>query len=199
MASLHCYSIRHPKLVLGIATALTLAIAPGVLRLEIRTDGHALVPPNATQIIRDKAIRAEFFIEDPIVVLIRSDHPDGLFNVHTLTLVEDLTREFQQIDGVNSWNVFSLATERGDRVIPGTLTFRRFLTPQPRTPTALERLRGDLRAIELYTGTLVSDDETATSILVGVPADSDRTELYRTLRGIDVTGRNHNGSRSRSF
>lgn len=169
---------------LALGTVLTLAIAPGVLRLEIRTDGHALVPADAPAIVRDQAIREAFLQEDPFVVLIRRDHPDGLFNVHTLELVRNLTKQFQEIEEVNAWSVFSLATERGDRVKPGTLTFRRFLQPLPRTQVELHRLRDDLRAIELYTGTLVSRDETATAILVGVPTGEDRTKLYRTIRGI---------------
>jgi len=171
-------------LVVAIAVLATLGIAPGGLRLKIRTDGHALVPTDAPEILLDQAIREEFGVEDPLVVLIRSDHPDGLYNARTLKLIQDLTREFQRIEGVRPWNVFSLATERGDRVKPGTLIFRRFLDPLPRTPKELERLRDDLQAIELYTGTLVSYDDKAASILVGVPAGVNRTEFYRTVRDI---------------
>ncbi|UCC32549.1 MAG: MMPL family transporter [Phycisphaerales bacterium] len=184
MASLYRFSIRHPKLVVAIAVLATLGIAPGALRLKIRTDGHALVPTDASAVLLDQAIREEFGIEDPLVVLIRSDDPDGVYNAHTLELIRDLTRELQQIEGVRSWNVFSLATERGDRVKPGTLIFRRFLDPLPQTPEEYQRLRDDLQAIELYTGTLVSYDGKAASILVGVPAGVNRTDFYRTVRGI---------------
>ena len=118
------------------------------------------------------------------MVLIRSTGPEGLFNTHTLSLIVDLTEAFRQIEGIHPWNVFSLATEKGDRVIPGTLSFRAFLTPLPQTHEDLEQLRDDLRAIQLYTGTLVSYDETATSIMIGVPPGMDRTALYRTIWGI---------------
>ncbi|MGB2984987.1 MAG: MMPL family transporter [Phycisphaerae bacterium] len=169
---------------MAIALVITMAIAPGGLRLRIRTDGHALVPTDAPEILLDQSIRETFDTEDPIVVLIRSHHPQGLFNTDTLTLVGDLTEEFQRIEGINATNVFSLATERGDRVKPGTLIFRKFLEPLPTTQRELERVRDDLRAIELYNGTLVSYDETATSILVGVPAGMERTDLYGTIRDI---------------
>jgi len=119
-----------------------------------------------------------------MVVLIRSSHDNGIFNVPTLTLVEQLTQEIQAIEGIHPWNVISLAVERGDRVRTGTLIFRYFLEPMPRTPVELERLRSDLRAIELYTGILVSYDESATSILVGVPPGMDRTGLYQILQSI---------------
>ena len=256
MAFLYRYSIRHPVSVIVVAIVAVAAVAPGVLRLQLRTDGHALVPTGAPEIQVDRSIREAYDNEDPIVVLIRSHDEDGLFNVHTLRLVEELTEAFrltrgvsppdvaeltealkrlqggvppseaaltealhqveylepcdvaeltaaleqlegvrpldaakltevlQQIQGIEPVDVTSLATEHGDRVRPGTLIFRRFLEPMPTTREELERLRNDLRAIEIYNGTLVSYDETATSILVAVPTGADRTEFFRTIRDI---------------
>ena len=74
-----------------------MVVAPGVLRLQLRTDGHALVPAFAPEILKDAEIRAEFGIEDPLVVLITSADPAGVFNTRTLRLVCDLTNEFKRI------------------------------------------------------------------------------------------------------
>ena len=43
-------AIRHPKQVLFVAALVTLAAAPGILRLKLRTDGHALVSPTAPEV-----------------------------------------------------------------------------------------------------------------------------------------------------
>jgi predicted RND superfamily exporter protein len=181
LPGLHRFSIRYPKLVVALALVATAGVAPGLLRLEIRTDGHALVPHDAPEIRYDQDIRDEFGVEDPIVVLIRPQHPNGIFNIGTLELVVDLTEAFLDIERIHPWTVFSLSTERGDRVRKGTLIFRTFLEIMPKTQQDLDQLRDDLRAIELYTGTLVSSDESATSIMVGVPPGMERTELYRTV------------------
>ena len=69
---------------------MTLAAAPGVLRLKLRTDGHALVTPSAPEVVEDKAIRERFGLEDQVVVLIRAPQPGGVFNPHTLQLVRDI-------------------------------------------------------------------------------------------------------------
>ncbi len=50
MGWLYRYSIRRPWLVIVVATVISLAVMPGALRLKIRTDGHALVPPDAPEI-----------------------------------------------------------------------------------------------------------------------------------------------------
>lgn len=189
MRNLYRFSLRHPRWAVGLGVLVTLAAAPGVLRLRIRTDGHALVPAQAPAVLIDQAIREAFGLEDPVVVLIRANGENGAFNFHTLTTVDELTRRFREMPDVEPWNVVSLATEKTDRVRPGTLIFRTFLEPPPQTEADLLRIRDDTRAIELYTGTLVSYDESATAVYVGVPAGADRTEFYvRINEIIDALG-----------
>jgi predicted RND superfamily exporter protein len=167
--------------VIASATLLCAVISPGVLRLRLRTDGHALVPHDAPEIAVDRAIREDFGVDDPVVVVIQSNDSSGIFNAHTLALLDDLTTIFRAMDGVRPGNVFSLATEYGDRVFPGTLHFRRLLEPLPTTPEELERLRDDVRVIKLYSGTMVSFDEQAAAILVGAAPGVDRVDLYRRI------------------
>ena len=64
-------AIRRPGLALTIATCVTLAAAPGILLLKLRTDGHALVSPTAPEVMADQTVREHFGIHDQLVVLIR--------------------------------------------------------------------------------------------------------------------------------
>ena len=57
MNVLYRQGIEHPLRTVLIAAVLTLAIAPGLLRLRLRTDGHALVPANDRVVQYDAAIR----------------------------------------------------------------------------------------------------------------------------------------------
>ena len=167
-AGLARISIRHPRLTILVAVSLTLAVAPGALRLTLRTDGHALVSKNAPGVLYDAAVREQFGIEDPVVVVIRSPHAEGIYNAGTLQLVRELTAEFMKLEGVRSNNVSSLATEHGFRNRPGTLLFQTLLETPRQTKEELAQLRDDLRRIELYTGTIVSFDGQSTAILIGL-------------------------------
>ena len=178
MRLLYRTAIRFPITTIAVGFGLTLAIAPGVLRLKLRTDGHALAPQGAPEILIDEQIRRDFGLDDPIVVLIQSEHPEGIFNCETLELVDRLTQAFLAMDGVRASSVFSLATEYGDRVWPGTIRFRRFLEPFPENEEDYARLRNDLHKIAVYTGTIVSNDDRATAVMVGVPSGMSRTDLY---------------------
>ena len=180
-SSLSRCAVRHPKRVLFVAALVTLAAASGILRLKLRTDGHALVSPTAPEVMADKAVRDRFGIHDQLVALIRPRHADGIFNPATLQLVRELTAEFKQLPGVAPADVMSLATEPSFRVRPGTLIQQRLLEPSLKTQSELDQLRKDLRRIGLYDGTLVSADGRFTVILVGVPAAADRAQFYAKI------------------
>src|ERR1017187_2958745 len=172
------YAIRQPRLVLVLVALVTLAAAPAMLRLKLRTDGRPLVSPPAPEVLTDQAVRDHFGIHDQLVVLVRPHHADGIFNPATLQLGRDLTAAFKQITGVTPADVMSLATEPSFRMRPGTLIQQRVLEPALQTKTELDQLRDDLRRIELYNGTLVAGDGHSTVILVGVPTGADRTQFY---------------------
>ena len=182
--SLSHFAIGHPRRVLALAALVTLAVAPGVLRLKLRTDAHALVSPNASEVVYDQSIRDKFGIEDQIVVLVRAGHPDGVFNPGTIQLVRDLTAEFARMPGIKSSNVMSLAAEPSFRIQPGTLIHETLLERPLKTKAELDRLRDDLQRIRLYTSTLVSSNGQCAAILIGTPPGGDRTQLYERILGI---------------
>jgi len=179
--SLSRLAIRQPKRMLLLAALATLAAAPGVLRLRLRTDGHALVSPTAPEVVTDGTIRARFGIHDQIVARVRPYGTNDIFNSATLQLVRDLTTEFKKLPGVAPEDVLSLATERNFRLRPGTLIHQTMLEPPLNSPSELRQLRDDLRRIQLYTGTFVSLDGKSTVILIGVRDGVDRRQFYERI------------------
>lgn len=163
------FSIDHPGRVICAFIALVLLAAPGLFRLQLRTDGHALVPPDDPAVRFDAEVRRHFGLRDPIVVVLDTGRPDGIFNPRTLRRLRDLTAALEKVPGVPPGGVTSLATEKRDRVYPGTLDFRPFLDEVPETPEQMAIFQGDLEAIGILHGTLVSQDRSAAAVLVGAP------------------------------
>ncbi|HVR98928.1 MAG TPA: MMPL family transporter, partial [Thermoanaerobaculia bacterium] len=174
-------ALRRPLLTLASALLLTLAAAPGLLRLELRTDGQALVPRDHPAVVYDRQIRDELGVRDPIAVVVRTAHRDGIWNAATLQRVRDLTAALAGIDGVRPADVTSLATEHTFRFRPRSLQLRTFLEPLPATREAISEARDDLRRIGLYDGVLVSADGRATALLVGVPPGAGRAAFLRQV------------------
>ncbi len=149
--------------------ALLAAMAPGLFRLRLDTDGQALAPPDAPAVAADRAARRIFGLRDPLLVVIESAHPDGIFNPDSLDRLRRLTDALAALPGVGRESVESLATEVGGSFLPGTGMPRGLLDPPPRTPEQLAQVRRDVAAVDLFAGTLVSFDRRAAAIVVGLP------------------------------
>ncbi|HXU29291.1 MAG TPA: MMPL family transporter [Thermoanaerobaculia bacterium] len=159
-----------PKGVLALYALITLAALPGLARLELRTDGHALVPAREPAVVFDLEARAHFHLRDPLVILIESRDRQGVLNLRTLSSVREISDLLSRLPPVRPDDVVSLATEHRNRVYTGSLRFRPFLDPLPDTPELAALLAQDLHAARgVIDGTLISADRRATTILLGMP------------------------------
>ena len=176
-------AVARPRWTLAVLLLLTAAAAPGLLRLELLTDGHALVPPDDPAVRLDADVRQHFALRDPIMLLVVTAHPRGIFNLETLTRIRRLSERLAGLEGVGDHQVTSLATERRDRVSQGSLELSTYLDPLPDSPRLMAQLEADVDAVDILSGTLVSADRTAATILVGAPAGDSaaRTALYRRI------------------
>ncbi len=168
-------SAAHPGSTLALMLALVLAMVPGLFRLRLATDGHSLVPPDEPAIAVDSEARRHFGLRDPLLVVLDTGRPAGIFDAGTLDRLARLTRDLQALPGVGADDVVSLATEHAPRFAPGSYEFQPLLAPPLRSPQRLAEIREDVEAIDIFRGTLVSYDRGAAAILVGVPAPGDGT------------------------
>lgn len=182
-------SARRPLRTLAIALAVLAAAAPGLLRLELRTDGAALAPADDPAVVADREVRRHFGLRDPLLVILETDHPDGIYNSETLDRLDRLTRAVAALPGVDAEHVVSLATEKSPRFRPPHFDFYGLLEPPPVTPERLAEVRDEVEAADVFHGTLVSGDRSAATVMVGVPEPAppgveggpDRLALYRAV------------------
>ena len=177
-------AIRSPRRTLLAAAVAVFAVTPGLFRLQLRTDGHALVPEHAPEFQTDRAVRKEFGILDPIVILIQSSHPAGVFNPDTLRYVRDLSDALKAMPGTDVSSITSLRTEAGFRHRSNSLEFATLLEQLPTSQDAADRVRDDVRRIRLYTGTIAAFDEMSTAVYVGTPAGCDRVQFLHRVQGV---------------
>lgn len=179
-------ALRHPFTALaGWALALALAL-PGLARLELRTDGHVLVPPRAPAVLVDAEVRRTFGLREQLLVLVETTRPEGIYNPDSLRRLAGLTEALAALPGVGRENVRSLATERGSRYDRARLDFLPLLEPFPESPARLAELREELAWLDLPVGLLVARDGAAATVVVGVPPQDgpgggDRYEIWRQV------------------
>src|SRR5262245_56264511 len=93
-------SIERPRTAIAVFVGLVLLAAPGLSRLELRTDGHALVPADDPAVRFDAAVREHFGLHDPIVVVLDTSKPGGIYDPGVLRRLRDLTAVLARLDGV---------------------------------------------------------------------------------------------------
>ncbi|HYG61505.1 MAG TPA: hypothetical protein VEL74_02905, partial [Thermoanaerobaculia bacterium] len=69
MRSLSHAAIRRPVQTLAAVLLAVLAAAPGLARLELRTDGLALAPARDPAVVYDRQVREEFGVRDSVAVV----------------------------------------------------------------------------------------------------------------------------------
>lgn len=177
------YAVDRPRRIILAGIAVVIGISPGLLRLRLRTDGNALVPPDSSDVLFDAEFRRNWGQEDNTVVVIDTDRPDGIYDLDALATLRDLTAALEPLD-TGADEVMSLATEMSDRVHGGTLDFRPILDPFPRTPDDLAELRSVLNAYKVYHGTLTSHNASAFAILIPTPREVDRGAFHVAVERI---------------
>ncbi len=193
MTRLFAFALHNPRRTILAGVVVTLAMGSGLTRLELRTDGQALVPQDAPEVRYDREVRETFDVEDQLAVVVETDDPAGVFNLRTLRLVDELTHELSAVDGVDPREVTSLATERIRWSGGRARDYTSVLDPLPETAADLEAIRADLAELPIYEGTLLSLDghgqgtewsPSATAILIGLPAGAERASIYRQVREV---------------
>lgn len=190
--SLWRISVRAPRAALAVCFGVVLILLPGIFRLQLATDGLALVPEDSAAAAIDREAREHFGIDDQVIVVLRSHAPEGVLNAESLARLAQLTRALSRQDAIDEEHLQSLSNEPSDRVRPGTFEFRTWLDPLPTSEADLVRLRKDLDDAGVYRGTLLSLDTppTMTACLVNVPRNLEREafleRLHAALDEVDV-------------
>lgn len=167
---------------LWLAGAVVVLAGTGLGRLEIATDGRALVPADHPATREDRELRKRFDHRESVAIVLRPNAEVSVWNRETLGAVVAVSEAVEGLAGVRPGDVFSLATAPG---LPTTSEGRPRLAPLvERAPVSDEEvadLRRDFERIALWRGLLVSRDERAVAIYVGVPDEGDRRVLVRQI------------------
>jgi predicted RND superfamily exporter protein len=174
---------RHPKLVVAVSALITLFFALQVPNLKIETDGKSLIPADHPAIIYSDKVQALFGLGEVIAIGIACEkNNEGVFNEHSLALLQRLTENIKRIEGVNPHNVISIATEEYISTKGGVLRIAPFLEKIPQTQEDIRRLKEDVLSVGLYQGTLVSSDGVMAAIVVELQQGIDRKKVYFDIK-----------------
>ncbi|MBV1931697.1 MAG: outer membrane lipoprotein-sorting protein [Porticoccaceae bacterium] len=154
-----------PKTYVLVSLLTIVGMATFVPQIHKDTSSDAFIAKDGPVVVYRDHVRDVFGLEDPIVVAVINDGPEGIFNPDSLILVDQLTQAVGKLPNVDPDRVTSLATEAN---IVGTfegMEVTDFFEPYPSTQAHAHDMRAAIEDFPLYQGALVARDGTATLIV----------------------------------
>jgi len=145
--------------------------------LRLETDLEVMLPEDLDAYVNKYVLEDRFGARDMVVIGILNETPEGVYNPHTLALVDEVTdwlqtrSEFQTL-AMN--DLLSLSTIKDIRGTDEGLDVGRFMEDVPGDAEAIAHIQKRMHAFGIYEGAIVSADGKGT-ILAVKPAD-DRSQ-----------------------
>ncbi|RLA38780.1 MAG: Patched family protein, partial [Gammaproteobacteria bacterium] len=174
-------STAYPRLSICLSICLIIIFARFIPTLEKDTRSDAFMPEDHPALLLSQKARETFGLGDPMVIAIMNSGPEGVFNPHTLQLVDWLTSELENIDNIDPEGISSLANENNIIGSDEGMEVEPFLETLPETAADAAAVKTAVMAFPLYVGTLVAEDGSGTMI-IAEQIDPDKAQAtYQAL------------------
>lgn len=170
-----------PKIILSMGLMLVLATAIFIPTIQKDTRSDAFMPPDHPALIYKDKVEAIFGLKDPMVITVVNEGENGVFNPHTLALIDWLTHEVEKLDNIDLDRVTSLATENNIIGTQDGMLVEPFFEDPPISQREANQVRSDVMDFPLYLGSLVSRQGTATLIVAEMRAQEQAQRVYDDL------------------
>jgi predicted RND superfamily exporter protein len=168
--SLIRFATERPKTVYAVVLLAVVVLGALIARIQIDTDPENMLPQDQTDRVFHNEVEERFTLHDAIVVgIVNDSHPDGIFNVESLTALHALSNSILELDGVIAPDLMSLAeTDNIGQEGPGTIRFEWMMKNAPGTARQAADIRDKVDRLPLLKDTLVSGDGRAAAIYVPI-------------------------------
>ena len=187
IANLLLLGIRHRPVVSFLLVLMTLFAASGLPRLEVDTSFDSLIPADDPQRTVYQRVQEEFGSDNRTVVYVRDA---DLWSPEKLRHLDNLQRDLSRLSQVKRVDsVFSLRTIEGTRRDGLPVIDAQPVIPElPSTAEAALRARDRLLDNPLYVRNFVSEDGTATAIILSIEQPDEGADvpigLYKSIEAL---------------
>jgi len=179
--------VRYPRTALLVAAVATLAFAAQLPKLYVDPDVSHSIPQDDPSVVNERVVEETF--GSPyryLIVVVREDHPDGVYNPETLDLVARLVAWLQsrpEFETARGSDLTSLATTNDLVGTADGIDASPFFEHVPESRDDALAVKAAVEDNGIYFGNLVSRDGRATLISVRESARgaADRESTYRLL------------------
>jgi uncharacterized protein len=178
------FSVRHPRLVVIIAGAVTVCALVFIPRIQLRLDGRSLIPSGLPQFAEGDKAASRFELRDLVLIGVGNEEA-GIYTPETLQRIARLSDGLARVEGVVPDSVVSLSTVPRIALVDGKVDTNPLFRPEELLNTeTIQQLRRDVGRRAYDTGLLVSRDGTGAAIIAKVQPGADRFRLLEETRSL---------------
>jgi predicted RND superfamily exporter protein len=172
--------VNNPKRVIFSGLILMLTMGSFIPNLTKDTQADAFLADDNPALVYREKVKLLFGLSDPMVIALVT--PDNIFTPQGLNAVTAVTNAVMKLNNVDPENVTSLATENNIVGTSDGMDVSAFFEGQLDQQSQADIVRDAIRSFPLYQGSLVSQDESATLVVVEILDQSNVEETYELLR-----------------
>lgn len=178
------FSVRHPRVVVTLAGAITVCALIFIPRIQLRLDGRSLIPTGLPEFAEGDRAASRFELRDLVLIGIGNEE-SGVYTPETLQRIARLSDGLSRVEGIVSGSVVSLSTVPRIALVDGKVDTNPLYRPEDQLNTeTIQQLRREVVKRGYNTGTLVSADGKGTAIIAKVEPGADRYRLLQDTRSL---------------
>lgn len=179
--------LTHPKSVLLLLVLATLLAASQMRHIYIETDMDTMLPKHSDAYINKQVLKERFGTTDSVIIGIINDEKDGVYNIESLKLVQELTDWLEEQPYFRTLalnDLLSLATIKDIRGSDAGLDVEKFMDEVPETQAQIDYLKQRMHEFGVYEDVIVSADGSGTIFAVRPMPDSRHqyAEIYDLVK-----------------
>lgn len=192
-------SIQQPKKVFWLTLLLSLGAASFIPQIEIDTDPENMLPENQIERVYHNEIKQRFNLYDAIVVgAVNED--EGIFNLKSLSALDQLTSGIVDIKGVIAPDLMALSTvdnigQQKNSDGSSSIRFEWMMKKAPKDQKTADWINQNINRLPLLQNTLVSSDDKASAIYVPIENKDEShriaTEIEQIISELDSNDSYH--------
>ena len=170
-----------PKSIIVAGVVAIIGFTSFIPMLEKDTRTDAFIPLDDPSLIFRENVTEIFGLQDPMVIALINEGENGVFNPHSLKLVEWLTRRLETVNNIDPDRITSLATENDIIGTEDGMLVEPFFETPPQTQKEANAVRTAVMDFPLYLGSLVSRDGIGTLIVAELVDQKKAQQVYEEL------------------
>ncbi len=187
MKNIFNWVLTHPKSILLLLILMTGLAASQMRHIHIETDMEAMLPKHSDAFINKQILEEKFGSVDMLIIGVINDEKDGVYNMHSLSLVQELTdwlAEQPYFRTVALNDLLSLATIKDIRGSEAGMDVELFMDGVPENQAQIDQLKKRMHEFGVYEDVIVSADGSGTIFAVRPMPDSRHqyAEVYETVK-----------------